>query len=240
MSATEATWRPRDLINCDRVLLAVLSALLLSHAGLYYVSLRFNLPFAFVLAWSTSSFVLDLRLPESIASAVIENFFMLVVGEFYAFILTIRFIELRTWKSPSLLSCAALLVAYHFGGTSSLDYCFDQIRFQLNWPAYLAMARNSEGWPDLRCFVGERAVSLIYRFSTCWCLIELLLDERRLSARSLGVEKQSHEVRRFSAQAVGRLLFSNGMVRIRNLIWRKNFESLHSGLPKNLPGSTGF
>ena len=81
MSATEATWRPRDLINCDRVLLAVLSALLLSHAGLYYVSLRFNLPFAFVLAWSTSSFVLDLRLPESIASAVIENFFMLVVGK---------------------------------------------------------------------------------------------------------------------------------------------------------------
>ena len=91
MSATEATWRPRDLINCDRVLLAVLSALLLSHAGLYYVSLRFNLPFAFVLAWSTSSFVLDLRLPENIASAVIENFFMLVVGESYAFILTIRF-----------------------------------------------------------------------------------------------------------------------------------------------------
>jgi hypothetical protein len=152
MSATEATWRPRDLINCDRVLLAVLSALLLSHAGLYYVSLRFNLPFAFVLAWSTSSFVLDLRLPESIASAVIENFFMLVVGESYAFILTIRFIELRTWKSPSLLSCAALLVAYHFGGTSSLDYCFDQIRFQLNRPAYLAMARNSEGWPDSAVF----------------------------------------------------------------------------------------
>ena len=152
MSATEATWRPRDLINCDRVLLAVLSALLLSHAGLYYVSLRFNLPFAFVLAWSTSSFVLDLRLPESIASAVIENFFMLVVGKFYAFILTIRFIELRTWKSPSLLSCAALLVAYHFGGTSSLDYCFDQIRFQLNRPAYLAMARNSEGWPDSAVF----------------------------------------------------------------------------------------
>ena len=152
MSATEATWRPRDLINCDRVLLAVLSALLLSHAGLYYVSLRFNLPFAFVLAWSTSSFVLDLRLPESIASAVIENFFMLVVGESYAFILTIRFIELRTWKSPSLLSCAALLVAYHFGGTSSLDYCFDQIRFQLNRPAYLAMARNSEGWPDFAVF----------------------------------------------------------------------------------------
>ena len=152
MSATEATWRPRDLINCDRVLLAVLSALLLSHAGLYYVSLRFNVPFAFVLAWSTSSFVLDLRLPESIASAVIENFFMLVVGESYAFILTIRFIELRTWKSPSLLSCAALLVAYHFGGTSSLDYCFDQIRFQLNRPAYLAMARNSEGWPDSAVF----------------------------------------------------------------------------------------
>ena len=152
MSATEATWRPRDLINCDRVLLAVLSALLLSHAGLHYVSLRFNLPFAFVLAWSTSSFVLDLRLPESIASAVIENFFMLVVGESYAFILTIRFIELRTWKSPSLLSCAALLVAYHFGGTSSLDYCFDQIRFQLNRPAYLAMARNSEGWPDSAVF----------------------------------------------------------------------------------------
>jgi len=152
MSATEATWRPRDLINCDRVLLAVLSALLLSHAGLHYVSLRFNLPFAFVLAWSTSSFVLDLRLPESIASAVIENFFMLVVGESYAFILTIRFIELRTWKSPSLLSCAALLVAYHFGGTISLDYCFDQIRFQLNRPAYLAMARNSEGWPDSAVF----------------------------------------------------------------------------------------
>jgi len=152
MSATEATWRPRDLINCYRVLLAVLSALLLSHAGLHYVSLRFNLPFAFVLAWSTSSFVLDLRLPESIASAVIENFFMLVVGESYAFILTIRFIELRTWKSPSLLSCAALLVAYHFGGTSSLDYCFDQIRFQLNRPAYLAMARNSEGWPDSAVF----------------------------------------------------------------------------------------
>ena len=148
MSATEATWRPRDLINCDRVLLAVLSALLLSHAGLHYVSLRFNLPFAFVLAWSTSSFVLDLRLPESIASAVIENFFMLVVGESYAFILTIRFIELRTWKSPSLLSCAALLVAYHFGGTSSLDYCFDQIRFQLNRPTYLAIASGDEGWPD--------------------------------------------------------------------------------------------
>ena len=152
MSATEAASRPGELINSDRMLLAVLSVLLLSHAGLYYVCLRFNLPFAFAFAWSAASFVLDLHLPESIASAIIENFFMLVVGESYAFILTIRFIELRTWKSPSLLSCAALLVAYHFGGTISLDYCFDQIRFQLNRPAYLAMARNSEGWPDSAVF----------------------------------------------------------------------------------------
>ena len=193
MSATEATWRPRDLINCDRVLLAVLSALLLSHAGLYYVSLRFNLPFAFVLAWSTSSFVLDLRLPESIASAVIENFFMLVVGESYAFILTIRFIELRTWKSPSLLSCAALLVAYHFGGTSSLDYCFDQIRFQLNRPAYLAMARGMKAGLILRCFVGERAVSSTHRSSTFWCLTEpAVLATRRNQARRVRCGKADH------------------------------------------------
>ena len=152
MSATEAASRPRRLITSDRMLLAVLLSVLLSQAGLYYVSLRFDLPFAFVLTWTASSFVLDLRLPESIASAVIENFFMLVVGETYAFILTIRFIKLRTWKSPSLLSCAALLVAYHFGGTGALDYCFDQFRFQLNRPAYLAMARNSKGWPDSAVF----------------------------------------------------------------------------------------
>lgn len=152
MSSTETALRPRELINSDRILLAVLSVLLLSHAGLYYVSLRFNMPFAFVLAWSASSFVLGLGLPESVASAVIENFFMLVVGESYAFILTIRFIELGTWRSPSLLSCAALLVAYHFGGFNALDYCFDQLRFRLNRPAYLAMARNSEGWPDSAVF----------------------------------------------------------------------------------------
>lgn len=152
MSATEAASCPRKLINTDRMLLAVLSVLLLTHAGLYYVSLRFNLPFAFVFAWSAASFVLELRLPQSIASAIIENFFMLVVGESYAFILAIRFIEIGTWKSPSLLSCAALLVAYHFGGAGALDYCFDQIRFQLSRPAYLAMARSSEGWPDSAVF----------------------------------------------------------------------------------------
>jgi len=148
MSATEAASRPGELINSDRMLLAVLSVLLLSHAGLYYVCLRFNLPFAFAFAWSAASFVLDLHLPESIASAIIENFFMLVVGESYAFILTIRFIELQTWKSPSLLSCAVLLVGYNFGGADALDYCFDQIRFQFNRPAYLAMAKSGEGWPD--------------------------------------------------------------------------------------------
>jgi hypothetical protein len=135
MSFTEAASRPKKLINCDRVLLAVLSVLLLSHAGLYYISLRSGLPLAAALAWSASSFVGGLRLPESIASAVIENFFMLVVGEVYAFILTIRFIKLGTWKAPSLLSCAALLVAYHFWGHDALAYCFDQIRFQSNKPA---------------------------------------------------------------------------------------------------------
>jgi membrane-associated HD superfamily phosphohydrolase len=83
MSSTEAASRPRELINSDRMLLAVLSVLLLSHAGLYYVCLRFNLPFAFAFAWPVASFVLDLQLPESIASAIIENFFMLVVGEFH-------------------------------------------------------------------------------------------------------------------------------------------------------------
>ena len=46
------------------------------------------------------------------------------------------------------------------------------------------------------------------------------------------MEKRSHEVRRFSAQAVGRLLFSNGMVRIRNLIWRRNFESFTQRVTK--------
>ncbi|MEH2625523.1 hypothetical protein V1292_003578 [Bradyrhizobium sp. AZCC 1719] len=148
MSATEATSRSRELITSDRMLLAVLSVLLLSHAGLYYACLRFNLPFAFALGWSTTSFVLDLRLPESIASAAIENFFMLVVGESYAFILTIRFIELGTWKSPSLLSCAALMMAYHFTGAEALDYCFDQIRFQLNRHAYLDLAKSGAGWPD--------------------------------------------------------------------------------------------
>jgi hypothetical protein len=106
VSATEAALRPRKLITSDRMLLAVLSVLLVSHAGLYYVCLRFNLPFALALAWSTSGFVLQLGLPESIASAIVKNFFVLVVGEAYAFILTIRFIELGTWKSPSLLSCA--------------------------------------------------------------------------------------------------------------------------------------
>lgn len=81
MSATEATSRPRELIKSDRVLLAALSVLLLSHAGLYYVCLRFNLPYAFAFAWSAASFVLDLQLPESVASAIIENFFVPVVGE---------------------------------------------------------------------------------------------------------------------------------------------------------------
>ena len=66
MSATEAASCPRKLINTDRMLLVVLSVLLLTHAGLYYVSLRFNLPFAFVFAWSAASFVLELRLPQSI------------------------------------------------------------------------------------------------------------------------------------------------------------------------------
>src|SRR5262249_19835288 len=147
MSVTEAGLRPGKLIPSDGILLAVLSVLLLSHAGIYYVSLRFNLPFALVLVWWASSFVLQFGLPESIASAIFENFFMLVVGEAYAFILTIRFIETGTWKSPSLLSCAALLVAYHFAGAGALDYSFDQIRFQLNRSAYLKMAENSEGWP---------------------------------------------------------------------------------------------
>jgi hypothetical protein len=152
VSATEAALRPRKLITSDRMLLAVLSVLLVSHAGLYYVCLRFNLPFALALAWSTSGFVLQLGLPESIASAIVKNFFVLVVGEAYAFILTIRFIELGTWKSPSLLSCAALLVAYHFAGVGALDYCFDQIRFQLNRSTYLKMAENSEGWPHSAVF----------------------------------------------------------------------------------------
>ena len=122
MSVTEAALRPKKLITSNGLLLAVLSLLLLSHAGLYYVCPRFNLPFAFVLVWWASSFVLQFGLPESIASAIVENFFMLVVGEAYAFILTVRFIELGTWKSPSLLSCAALLVAYHFAGAGALDY----------------------------------------------------------------------------------------------------------------------
>jgi hypothetical protein len=148
MSATESASRRSELINFDRMLLAVLPALLLSHAGLYYVGLRFNLAVAFAFAWSTASLVLDLQLPESIASVIIENFFMLVVGESYAFVLTMRFMELQTWKSPSLLSSAALLVGYNFGGADALDYCFDQIRFQFNRPAYLAIARSGEGWPD--------------------------------------------------------------------------------------------
>ncbi|WP_291848596.1 hypothetical protein [Bradyrhizobium sp.] len=148
MSAIEAVSRPGNPVAFDRVLLAVLSMLLLAHAGLYYVCLRFNLPFAFALAWSTSDLVLGLGLPESIASAVIENFFMLIVGQAYALILTIRFVEIGTWKSPSLLACVVLLVLYHFGGAHALDYCFDQVRFQLNRSAYLAMAREGDGWPD--------------------------------------------------------------------------------------------
>ena len=121
MSVTEAASRPVSVLNSDRVLLAVLPVLLLSHAGLYHVYLRFNLPFAFAFAWSAASFVLDFHLPESIASAIIENFFILVVGESFALILTIRFIELQTCKLPSLLSCAVLLMAYHFGGADALD-----------------------------------------------------------------------------------------------------------------------
>lgn len=229
MSAPEAASRPRELINSDRMLLGVLSVLLLSHAGLYYVCLRFNLPFAFAFAWSAAGFVLDLQLPESIASAIIENLFMLVVGDSYAFILTVRFIELQTWKSPSLLSCAVLLSGYNFGGADALDYCFDQIRFQFNRPAYLAMAKSGEGWPD----------SAIIRWGETGFLdtsIQYLSGDgsnrrfgsRRDQAGTVRLESRAHEVQRLAQQVIERFLFNHRLV-CRNLTWRRNFERSRSG-----------
>ena len=148
MSATETALPSRKLISLDRKLLVAASVILLSHGGLYYVCLHYNLPLMAGFNWWTGSLILGLHLPENIESAIIDNLFMLVVGESFAVILTVRFIQLETPKSPTLLSCAALLIAYNFGGANALDYAFDQIRFQVNRSAYLEMAKSNEGWPD--------------------------------------------------------------------------------------------
>ena len=147
MSATETALPSRKLISLDRKLLVAASAILLSHAGLYYVCLHYNLFLMAAFNWWTASLILGLHLPENIESAIIDNLFMFVVGESFAVILTIRFIQLGTLKSIPLLSCAVLLIAYHFGGSDAVDYAFDEIRLQANRPAYLAMARSGESRP---------------------------------------------------------------------------------------------
>jgi hypothetical protein len=146
-SATEPE-PSRKLIGFDGVLLVVLSVLLISHAGLYYVCLHFNLSWMFAANLMMVILVDRLPLPAAVASAIIDDCFMLVVGECFAVILIVRFVELKTLKSPALLSCGALLVAYNFGGADALDYAFDQLRFQTNRATYLAIAESSEGWPD--------------------------------------------------------------------------------------------
>lgn len=154
MSATEAASvsepvsHIKSLIGIDGILLVVLSAILIAHAGLYYVCLHYDLPWMLVANWAMISVVEKLALPSSVASAIIDNCFMLVIGECFAIILTVRFIELRTLRSPALLSCAALLVAYNFGGANALEYAFDQLRFQTNRGAYLAVASEGGGRPD--------------------------------------------------------------------------------------------
>jgi hypothetical protein len=146
-SATEPEPQ-RKLINFDRMLLVVLSVLLISHAGLYYICLHFNLSWMFVANWMVAILVGKLPLPSNVASTIIDHCFMLVVGGYFAVILTIRFTELRTLKSPALLSCVALLIAYEFGGADVLEYAFDQLRFQTNKATYLAIAKESDGWPE--------------------------------------------------------------------------------------------
>lgn len=168
MSATEAASRPRELINSDRMLLAVLSMLLLSHAGLYYVCLRFNLPFAFAFAWSAASFVLDLQLPESIASAIIENFFMLVVGESYAFILTIRFMS---FKLGSRQACSR--VRFCWWGTISEEptlWTIASIKsdFSSTGPRTSRWLKAVKAGLTPRSFVGERVASLTHQSNIIW------------------------------------------------------------------------
>jgi hypothetical protein len=154
MSAAEAASGPeplsrsKNLIGFDGILLVVLSALLIVHAGLYYVCLHYNLAWMFVANWIMVDLVDKLALPANVTSAIIENCFMLVVGECFAVILTIRFIMLRTLKSLPSLPCAGLLIAYNFGGANALESAFDQLRFQTNRGAYLAIAKESDGWPN--------------------------------------------------------------------------------------------
>src|SRR5436190_2089965 len=106
MSVTEPAPRIKRLIGFDEMLLVVLSVLLIAHAGLYYACLHYDLPWMFVANWMMVDLVDKIALPSSVASAIIDNCFMLVVGECFAVILTIRFIKLRTFRSPALLSCA--------------------------------------------------------------------------------------------------------------------------------------
>jgi hypothetical protein len=146
-SATELESR-RKLVGFDGILLVVLSVLPFSHAGLYYVCLHYDLPWMFVANWMMAILVGKVPLPSNVAATIIDNCFMLVVGGCLAVILTIHFIKLRTLKSPALLSCAALLMAYNFGGADVLDYAFDQSRFQMNRAAYFAIAKSSDAWPE--------------------------------------------------------------------------------------------
>ncbi len=154
MSVTESASGPppqsrsKKLIGFDGALLVALSGLLIAHAGLYYVCLHYNLPWMLVADLIMVDLVDKLALPAKVTSAIIENCFMLVVGECFAVILTIRCIKLRTLKSPALLFCVVLLIAYHFGGANALEYAFDQARFQTNRGAYLAIAKESDGWPN--------------------------------------------------------------------------------------------
>src|SRR5882724_212677 len=55
-SATEPEPQ-RKLTNFDRMLLVVLSVLLISHAGLYYICLHFNFSWMFVANWMVAILV---------------------------------------------------------------------------------------------------------------------------------------------------------------------------------------
>jgi hypothetical protein len=73
MSVTEAALRIKRQIGFDGTLLVVLTVLLIAHAGLYYVSLHYNLPWMLVANWIMVDLDDKLALPAKVTSAIIEN-----------------------------------------------------------------------------------------------------------------------------------------------------------------------
>jgi hypothetical protein len=147
MSAIESLLRPKKLVSFDRILFVAVSLFLLSFGALLYVSVHNNLRWL-----ELANILLLLKLNQlfpidQLPLAVLQNFVLIAIWGCFAAILTVRFIMLRTLKSPALLASAALLAAYPFMGIEPIFYTIDQIRFQANRDFYIAEAKKVEGFP---------------------------------------------------------------------------------------------